>query len=534
MRLLSVKLQDYRSYADSGEINFDQINLLVGRNNSGKSAIIRAIAQLQSGILPIVENDIRKGFHQAIVSASLEMQHGDYDKHFDVSPETVAKRVRLDYRHARANKPSYILSEFQESRQPLRDRSGVIINRPIKNVEPYNFIYPYLAKRKVTDFDRTINISKVNAIDSNLVNLTSKIQRLANEGHPKAEEYARYCKKVLGFKISTHAAPNGQQSGIHVGKFDYLPIEDMGEGVANLVGLITMLCLAENNLFLIEEIENDVHPEALKALLDIIVEKSNDNQFILSTHSNIVVKWLGSAPQSRVYSVNMEMNPPQTLPTSSIILVEPSAESRIKILEDLGYELGDFNLWAGWIFLEESSAEQIIREYLIKLFAPQLTKCRTLSTNGTGKLASRFDDFNRLFLFTHLESLYINKAWVIADADGHNDTSGSDAIEKIKQIYCQRPGSKWEESNFFTWSKHDFEEYYPERFKSEVTRVLTITNKDIKREEKKKLLMEKVIPWCRGENETSLRAEFMKSASEVIDKLQTIESKLFSRTPPHR
>ena len=41
----------------------------------------------------------------------------------------------------------------------------------------------------------------------------------------------------------------------------------MGEGVANIVGLLVDLCLAENKLFLIEEPENDIHPKALKGLL---------------------------------------------------------------------------------------------------------------------------------------------------------------------------------------------------------------------------------------------------------------------------
>ena len=37
------------------------------------------------------------------------------------------------------------------------------------------------------------------------------------------------------------------------------------------------------------------------------------------------------------------------------------------MLSDLGYELGDFDLWEGWIFFEESSSEKIVREYLIAL-----------------------------------------------------------------------------------------------------------------------------------------------------------------------
>ena len=51
----------------------------------------------------------------------------------------------------------------------------------------------------------------------------------------------------------------------------------MGEGVTNILGLITDLCVAENNIFLIEEPENDIHPKALKALLDLIASKADAN-----------------------------------------------------------------------------------------------------------------------------------------------------------------------------------------------------------------------------------------------------------------
>jgi hypothetical protein len=57
----------------------------------------------------------------------------------------------------------------------------------------------------------------------------------------------------------------------------------MGEGIPHLLGLINDLCLAENKLFLIEEPENDIHPKALKRLLDLIIQKSQSNQFVIST-----------------------------------------------------------------------------------------------------------------------------------------------------------------------------------------------------------------------------------------------------------
>jgi hypothetical protein len=114
------------------------------------------------------------------------------------------------------------------------------------------------------------------AVLPSLSNLVSKVARLANSDYERAPEYAALCRAVLGFRVSVYAAldGDGQQAGISVGKFGYIPLESMGEGVSSQLGLITDLCMADGNLFLIEEPENDIHPDGLKALLNVIVEKS--------------------------------------------------------------------------------------------------------------------------------------------------------------------------------------------------------------------------------------------------------------------
>ena len=53
--------------------------------------------------------------------------------------------------------------------------------------------------------------------------------------------------------------------------------------------MLAEITLAKNKLFLIEEPENDLHPKALKALLELILESSASNQFVISTHSNTLI-----------------------------------------------------------------------------------------------------------------------------------------------------------------------------------------------------------------------------------------------------
>lgn len=91
------------------------------------------------------------------------------------------------------------------------------------------------------------------------------------------------------------------------------------------------------------------------------------------------------------------------------------------MLEELGYEAFDFGQWKAWLILEESSAEVIIREFLIPTFVHKLiNKLKTYSARSLSEIELKFKDFNNLFVFVHLEQIYKNKAWVIVDAGEFN------------------------------------------------------------------------------------------------------------------
>jgi hypothetical protein len=266
----------------------------------------------------------------------------------------------------------------------------------------------------------------------------------------------------------------------------------------------------------IEEPENDIHPKALKELLRLIIEKSKNNQFIITTHSNIVTRFLGAAPETKLFKVDMEFK--KKVPTSKIEEIENNPEARQNLLSHLGYELIDLDLWEGWLFLEESSAEKIIREYLVPWFAPELRgKLRTFSARSLDEIESKFDDFNTLFSYLNLQPTYKNKAWVIIDS-GDKEKG---IIQKLKTAYA---GKGWSEDHFQQFDKHDFESYYPEEFKDKAGEIFSITDRKEKRN-KKKALLDEVEAWIRGNPERA-RTAFEMSAANVIDRLKSIEAQM--------
>lgn len=505
MKITTIELTNIRGFRKLSKTELSSsINIFIGANNSGKSTILSSLFMLQRQSV-LKQSDITIGANLGVI----EFEY--IDGHIAVMNRSDFSKIRLEIRN---NNPKVI--RLLQNVKGGKASFGVIPEK-----EPDNLIYPYLSKRKTMNFADSINESNTNSVTGNFTNLYSKIDRLITpQFQPGNEQYIRACNDILGFTISTLASPGGKKAVYFVHNMEHIPLTAMGEGIANILGLVTDLCVAENKIFLIEEPENDIHPKALKALLKLIAEKSDSNQFFISTHSNIVMKNLGAIPNSKIFNITSsrsDQNKPNLF-ISQMGEVPKDPEARRRVLEELGYEFYDFGLWTAWLFLEESSAEVLIRDWFIKWYTPRIKdKLRTYSANSLSQVELKFRDFNNLFVFLHLEPTYKNKVWVIID-DGEDE---KEIVNRLKSTYMK---SGWNEDNFSQFTEHDFEKYYPNRFQERVNQILEISNKKKKRTEKKKLL-DDVKTWI-SENEKIAKEEFKISAKPVIDKLKEIAKAL--------
>ncbi|MBN8696954.1 MAG: AAA family ATPase [Bacteroidetes bacterium] len=502
MKITAIEIENVRGFQRIPKTDFsDSINIFIGPNNAGKSTILNSIFQFQRQVLN--RNDITIGQTQG----KIELYYKG--NHLQLIPSNNTYN-RLIFNLAN-NQRLYGMNNGSQT-------GGL---NQIPEQEPNNLIYPYLSKRKAVNYVDAINEQNANSVAGNFTNLYSKVDRLVTpQFQPGNKQYVEACNSILGFEVSTLAKGNGKQAVYFVHNLEHIPLTAMGEGVANILGLITDLCVAEDRIFLIEEPENDIHPKALKALLKLIIDKSNSNQFFVSTHSNIVMKYLGGVEGAKVFNVTNDFRDTgrQNLFVSKINEVPESPESRRQVLEDLGYDFFDFDLWKGWLFLEESSAEIIIRDYLIDWFVkPLKNKLRTFSAGGTSSIIPKFDDFDRLFIFLHMAPTYKNKVWVIIDA-------GSEEQNIINRMRDKYSKSGWNESNFSQFSEHDFEKYLPAEFQEKVDMVIAIKDK-YKRRQAKKELIEEVKVWIH-EDENNAKNKFKESAKEVIERLKEISKEL--------
>lgn len=328
MRVTSLQIADFRSFAKMDPIELDSINVFVGANNVGKSSLLRSLHLLQVGANS-GPSDIRVGSTKSTIRIGLLdttksgfwSQQGSSTNVGSIEVSIEAGALRLEYKGS---------------------SMGSVVVNPIQSIEPHHFVIPYLSSRKGNTYADQVTLSETLGVSPSLANLAAKVARASNPGFPHHQAYADACRDILGFLVTAIPTANGQRAGAYLPNGTALPIDQMGDGIPHIVGLLTSLAISNQKLFLIEELENDLHPKALKALLDLIVQRAESNQFVISTHSNVVVRHLGSSSRCRVFKLSTKDN--QWPSEATVQQIEPTAQARLEVLRELGYSFSLMSL----------------------------------------------------------------------------------------------------------------------------------------------------------------------------------------------
>ncbi|MEP9364015.1 AAA family ATPase [Nocardioides sp. CN2-186] len=498
MPIESVEVRNFRSIRESGQIDLGPITLLIGENNAGKSSLLRAVHMVQGGGRA-EPDDIRIGTGRAQVVLAIS----------DPPPTAVSTILR----HGRyplgdgvtltADKDAY---EFGVSLDWPRDsqRAAQVVQIPSRR--PDHLTVPFFSRRKSAQYESAVRRDLAQEVDTTDRNLTSRIASLATGAHSEGRRYRELVDRVLGIEVSTYLVDDGQIPGQAVSSGDGIALTRMGEGVSSIVAMMTDLAAPGRRLFLIEEPENDLHPRALRALLDVLGEAAIDgHQFLITTHSDIVLRELGAKLGTRIYRVEVGADD-RGLPLSSYHPISDSLD-REEALRELGYEQ---TAPYGWLLMEEASGETFVRDVIIPLFAPRLAILRTVSANGAGNLARRLDGLHSMLLFAHL-STDAPLAWVIADGD----RAGRDAIGELRERF-----SAWPPDRFRTLDRNNIEEFYPARFSDQVEAIRAEGDRQ-RAMRMKGELVRAVRTWAVGNDDAE--AELEQSARPLIDLLRSVQ-----------
>ncbi len=522
MWIKNLRLKNVQSYKDASITFAKGLNVIVGKNNTGKSTILRSLFQFQSGSNQKPNLLIRKFEKDGFIFATIvDNQFIPTGKPIDPTDD---QALFVGLRHGNslwAHLPQNTVVDDIPSLMPVLERNGNSMGFELfPDYEPNNAFIPFLAKRKTLyNHQSQFDDQSLKKIDADFRNLATKLNRSIS--NTLADKFQSACKDILNFVPRTLP---GQQNmnqatiGQYISPEEFVTLDQMGDGVVQTIGLLVNLFQAKGKIFLIEEIENDLHPAALKKILNLIVDSSANNQFIVSTHSNIVMRVLGAAQDARIFETKSHLeengDSKTELFSSDINLVNKSPGERIRVLNDLGYELIDSHLWASYLILEEPSAEHIILNFLIPHFTPKIVgRIRTIAAKGVDDTPARFHHLHSLFTYVHTSPVYSNKAWVLVDGDA----AGKKVITKLQERFNRT----WEPNHFRTFSKSDFEEFYPSKFKNEIDEINNEVN-GITKGTLKLNLAKKIVSEYLG-NPIDKAKEYEAYFKEVVDILKEIE-----------
>lgn len=279
-----------------------QINLLVGRNNCGKSTVLDSMFILSGFSNPLLNLRVNQ-FRDYISFTEEDLALNFYNM---IQNNHIMMRGNMANGTIRELKITPISSESQSVISKENISSQALSNKEanISTGLTMNFSYTKLNGEKKNDSAAIIMTNKEN--DDNLKIRSSKEYQETLSGVYINSKFAfnitvdnltriieEKQEKVI-VEILQHIEPKIQsitilKSGVNVdiGLNRLVPINMLGDGIRKLLAIITSLYECKNGVIFIDEIDNGMHFSSLSSLWKAIIKTAKllDVQVFATTHS---------------------------------------------------------------------------------------------------------------------------------------------------------------------------------------------------------------------------------------------------------
>lgn len=419
MKIQSLKIRNFRSYSDNETsiIRFGKgINTIVGKNNVGKSAILKSLMFLKGELgesqenhyaglenstsyvelnVKLTESEIRSFISQLINPYVLDRKNREgiikcQIKHFPAisyqkegntlaiklgafyifgslfqnshpSKEPPTQRARknlgnwnITHSHALLSTSlvDFLNNQFKEAKLPqigILDTKIDLVQPFIKFLQSKLKIFPEFRQRPGGGDEAVLE-----SFDGTRV--ASVLNTLKNGGTRQIRKWRRIKEKFSEFYpslILDVRRPPQQSPIVWIEKrdIDYdVTIDKVGAGIAEFIIILTHLMDAKDTIFCMDNSEIHFHPHAQRKFMKLIETYSNNNQFILISHST---NFIQLSPLSNIIIIREDMG-------RSIINQLKSrwfTQSEIQKLErDMTPEMREI-FFSDFVFLVEGSTE---------------------------------------------------------------------------------------------------------------------------------------------------------------------------------
>lgn len=404
MRLQQVVLQGFQSYAEEQTIDIDEhVTLLAGRNNVGKSALLRALqipVERQEGVAKdfrltytwtVSAGDIVPHVGTAVEMGEWMLSGGDLQTlivTYTGTPDQgtldagALQVIKVSLPDLSATASRGMGGAWDQDHLKTNMHEGAF-NTFVGMSDVASKRVLHLAPRRIEQGSRHLyHSSKLQADARNLAevvlhlylnhryNIFADVENIMQSAFAGLRGLAVSTVEQLGGANQLQGEPQVYFEG----RDDPIPLRLCGTGLEQMLALaVGVVTAKEPLLVLIDEPQAYLHPHAERALLGLLAAHP-EHQFVIATHSHTL---LGSQPLSRVRLLSLEEGATRVA----------HVEDEQQVLEELGVTAADLWLVDRLLWVEGPTEERVF-----ELLAASMLPDAERSTMGIRQMpeASRF------------------------------------------------------------------------------------------------------------------------------------------------
>ena len=478
------KLGGYRSFGKTAQYfeKFSKINLFIGKNNCGKSNVLRFLHNHYPSISKLrVMNMDPLDTHIPSSPSFVVGRHVSLEKDKDGNYSDFLQEIGpLFSEKDQASGPHEVLLVFLE-KEKLDGRSNawftfdrglkllpdnweeafrVLDDRRLRSL--WNKLthqtqgsrkqhwFPETLKSITPKFSQqdVILISAIRSVGSNKdlpedFNGAGLIERLAKLQNPdvldsfdkdKFDAINEFLQSVTDNRTAVIEIPHTRETILVNMDEKRLPLDSLGTGIEEVIIIAAAATILDNTVVCVEEPELHLNPLLQKKLVRYLSDHTT-NQYFISTHSAALM----DTPNSEIYHI-------QLLDGQSVVERVTSDKHRSSVCEDLGFHPSDL-LQANCVIWVEGPSDRIYLNYWIKALTPDFIEGIQYSIMFYGgRLVSHLsgDDITEL-VDDFISLRRLNRRGVII-IDSDKDKSGkriNSTKKRLKEEFDKGPGFAW-------------------------------------------------------------------------------------------
>lgn len=444
MQLTYFTVSKYRSITNAYKLDLQNLTILIGKNNEGKSNLIKSLnlameiikftSQIPRRVIPRQLYSWRDDFPVDLqTSRQLKKKSTEFRLDFKLNEDEIADFYSKVGSYINGNLSVYIEIKENDSFSitvPKRGKNAAALSDKIAIISKFiseNIAIQYIpAVRSETDAYEVISkIIEEEFQQTDDVEYKKAQEYIENYQKQKLQELSCKIKEPLAVfmpsiksvslsleeRFSRKAFLRNKSFEISINDGVLTSLSQKGDGVKSLTTMaILSKTNAKNRVIIIDEPEAHLHPEAIHYLKKVLFDLADTNQLIISTHNPIFVN--RSSVSSNIIVENHKATPAE----------------RIEIIrKTLGVKVADNLMYADYVIVVEGPSDKIV----IERFMQEDEQLKALLIDNTISVKSIGGVRNLRNELFNLEQFLCNYL-VILDLDGAAKNKAREVQQDLK------------------------------------------------------------------------------------------------------